>query len=177
MDQGLAAVLGGAVGVLGTGLTASLGFWQARWVTRQQITGTNDQWRRQMQREAYGAFLERYLKLTRFLGETEKKIRTREYTEADAARVASSAGSQLDDLLTSTITVQLEGPAELGTRAHEGHEAMRKWWTSLARLANALADGEPATDALQVVVEAQRQAGEQIGVFARMAQQHLNEIR
>lgn len=130
-----------------------------------------------MQREAYGAFLERYLKLTRFLGETEKKIRTREYTEADAVRVASSAGSQLDDLLTSSITVQLEGPAELGNHAHHGHEAMRRWWTSLARLANALADGDAAMGESQAVAEAQRQAGEQIGAFAILAQQLLNKIR
>ncbi|MEU1805984.1 hypothetical protein [Streptomyces sp. NPDC019937] len=177
MDQGLAAVLGGAVGVLGTGLTASLAFWQARWVTRQQISGTNAQWRRQVQREAYGVFLERYMKLTRFLGETEKKIRVREYTEADAARVASSTGSQLDDLLTSIITVQLEGPAELGTSAYRGYDAMGNWWTALARLANSLDSGDPATDQLQAVAEAQREAGEQIGAFAGLAQQHLNEIR
>ncbi|PNE35410.1 hypothetical protein AF335_03485 [Streptomyces eurocidicus] len=130
-----------------------------------------------MQRDAYGIFLDRYLKLTRFLGETEKKIRNQEYTETDAGRIASSVGTQLDDLLTAIITVDLEGPPELGTSAHQGYDAMRDWWIALTRLANALADDELAPGHSQAVTEAQHDAGEQIGHFARLAQQHLNEIR
>ncbi|MEU3616461.1 hypothetical protein ABZ725_29745 [Streptomyces sp. NPDC006872] len=57
MDQGWAAIAGAGVGVLGavmTGLVAAAGL---RRQSRDQLAGTHAQWRRQLRRDAYAAFL------------------------------------------------------------------------------------------------------------------------
>ncbi|MEE1829489.1 hypothetical protein [Streptomyces sp. SP17KL33] len=57
MDQGIAALLGAAVGVLGTVSASAISGWSSRQQIRTQSIVDHAQWRRQARRDAYSAFL------------------------------------------------------------------------------------------------------------------------
>ncbi|WP_328974175.1 hypothetical protein [Streptomyces canus] len=57
MDQGIAALLGATVGVLGTISTSAITGWSSRQQVRTQARVDHAHWRRQVRREAYSAFL------------------------------------------------------------------------------------------------------------------------
>ncbi|MET7715155.1 hypothetical protein [Streptomyces sp. NPDC005407] len=57
MDQGVAALLGAAVGVLGTVATSAISGWLGRQQVETQARVDHAQWRRQVRRDAYSAFL------------------------------------------------------------------------------------------------------------------------
>ncbi|MBT2404579.1 MULTISPECIES: hypothetical protein [unclassified Streptomyces] len=57
MDQGIAAVLGAAVGFAGGLITAALTVWTTRWQVKRQAADAHWQWRRQQRREAYAGLL------------------------------------------------------------------------------------------------------------------------
>ncbi|MEU5108431.1 hypothetical protein AB0H07_40285 [Streptomyces sp. NPDC021354] len=57
MDQGLAAVLGASVGVVGTTAVGALGWLSARTQVRAQARAERQQWRSQHRRETYSKFL------------------------------------------------------------------------------------------------------------------------
>ncbi|MFC8142971.1 hypothetical protein ACFUKV_14675 [Streptomyces paradoxus] len=176
MDQGLAAVLGSAVGVLGTSMAASLAFWQGRWVTRQQLSGANSQWRRQVQREAYGAFMTQYMKASRFLVETATATKSRQYTEADLDGLTSAIREHRGELMSAMVAVKLEGPPELGDLAQEALGAITEWWASIYQLARALAEDANSDDQERALRGAEQEAGRQMGRFTASAQDHLDHV-
>ncbi|MFD5010120.1 hypothetical protein [Streptomyces chartreusis] len=176
MDQGLAAVLGGAVGALGASLVGALAFWQARWVTRQQLIGANAQWRRQVQRETYGLFATEYLKASQFLLRTGRATLDREYSEADLAGLAGTFDEHLHSLLAAMTTVGLEGPEELFDHANDAIDAVTAWWRAISDAARELAEGANSDDQERLVREALGKAGGQIGRFTSIAQDHLDRV-
>lgn len=57
MDQGWAALLGAAIGVVGTTAASALTGWAGRRQVQAQQAGEHARWRKQGQRETYAAFL------------------------------------------------------------------------------------------------------------------------
>lgn len=57
VDQGLAALLGASIGVVGTVAASAISGWSARVHVADQAKADHAQWRRQSRRDAYSAFL------------------------------------------------------------------------------------------------------------------------
>ncbi|MFF4346312.1 hypothetical protein [Streptomyces sp. NPDC001530] len=91
MDQATAALLGAMVGIGGTTTAAGLAAWQGRWATRTQIDATNNQWRRQVQRDAYGALVQQAMSITRLFDEVHYKICHGQYADSDVDPAVDAA--------------------------------------------------------------------------------------
>ncbi|MEV0372553.1 hypothetical protein AB0I10_22430 [Streptomyces sp. NPDC050636] len=124
MDQGLAAVLGAGVGVLGTLGTASLAYIAAR---RQAVDqGMVHHWQRVRddRRDAYLALLEEAATVTDVVHSFTPRAMPSESLVREAVSEMNPAVSKLYACATR---VALAGSAEVGSRAFEVHKVARNW--------------------------------------------------
>jgi phosphopantetheine binding protein len=113
MDQALAAVVGAALGSLGTAGAASLAAWSTRRQARAQDTRQTEQWRRESRREAYGALLDTGARarddlasLWRFMSEPSANATETERRLIDARALVHAVQK-------ASNTVSVEGPVEI----------------------------------------------------------------
>ncbi|MGW3102902.1 hypothetical protein [Streptomyces sp. NPDC001100] len=138
MDQGLAAVLGAGVAVIGTLGTAGLTFRAARCQARDQSRADHRQKLRDERRDAYGAFMETTEPLDRAifdLVDTECIIDN--YQSPSALRASEEALADIDvavhDLYRARMRVRLIGPGSVSAWADE-------LWNDAAYLKTVLTD-------------------------------------
>ncbi|MEU9654971.1 hypothetical protein [Streptomyces chartreusis] len=113
VDQGAAAVLGAAVGVVGTAGTSLLTFWGLRWQTRQQHQSSVDQWRRGVRRDVYVQFLEREQAWSRAALDAINAVGKEEPNLAEVTRAGDECHKRWNDLQFMRETVELEGPESI----------------------------------------------------------------
>lgn len=106
MDQGWAALLGAAIGVVGTTMASALTGWAGRRQVQAQQAGEHARWRQQGQRETYAHFLA-----------AVEQVRARSqkiYVESPHIEQVSHACDELNGRVEAVIhalsTVIVEGP-------------------------------------------------------------------
>lgn len=111
MDQGVAAVLGGLVGVGGATATAVIAAWGLRWQTRAQTHASHHHWRRQVRRDAYLAFLAAGRQVSR--GCAQLKAAMHSDAAVPLAEHAAAVSEAKAQLIEASQVVELEGPERL----------------------------------------------------------------
>ncbi|WP_326581804.1 hypothetical protein OIE69_44200 (plasmid) [Actinacidiphila glaucinigra] len=112
MDQGIAALAGASIGIIGTLIAAHLS-------GRQQRA----QWRRQVRRDAYGAFISRYDAAVRAGQAAELAIREDRLDTGIDQNFAEKVREARDAL----VAVQLEGPEGIAIRAESAMSDLDTW--------------------------------------------------
>ncbi|MER5350699.1 hypothetical protein ABT093_10240 [Kitasatospora sp. NPDC002551] len=110
MDQGLAAVLGAAVGVLGSTLASAL-------AGRQQERSQREHWRRQRRRDAYAAFMDHGMRMVHSVTDLHSLLSSPEENSEEAAVRLGDLRTRKDELDRLTVLVILEGPSEVSDLA------------------------------------------------------------
>ncbi|MFF2653929.1 hypothetical protein [Streptomyces sp. NPDC058045] len=140
MDQGIAAVLGAAVGVLGTLGTAVATYGAASKQARDQARATHVQRLRDERREAYLSFLEGVAHVEKALRMIEPMI-----VGDDPAGISQAALNDAIDHLQAAETaytfhyrkVQLAGPVKVVESALQVWQAVALFYTAMRRNATA----------------------------------------
>ncbi|MEV5432429.1 hypothetical protein [Streptomyces sp. NPDC052701] len=140
MDQGIAAVLGAAVGVLGTLGTAVATYGAASRQARDQAKATHAQRLRDERREAYLSFLEGVTHVEKALQMIEPLV-----VSGDPAGINQLALSDAIGHLQAAETaytlhyrkVQLAGPAKVAESALQVWEAVASFYTGMRSNATA----------------------------------------
>ncbi|MFE0685789.1 hypothetical protein ACFW17_33995 [Streptomyces sp. NPDC058961] len=116
MDSGVAAVMGAAVGVVGTTLAAAVSGLSAQ----RQVRAEHRHWRRQLRRDAYSAFTAKADELYKALKEINAELIK---PGADFAALRESLGAPRrllhGGLAEAQATVEIEGPEKLARMAGE----------------------------------------------------------
>lgn len=116
MDSGVAAVMGAAVGVVGTTLAAAVAGISAQ----RQIRSEHRHWRRQLRRDAYSAFTAKADELHKALKEINAGL-IAPGADLDVLREGLGAARGLlhGGLADAQATVEIEGPEKLARMAEE----------------------------------------------------------
>ncbi|MEU6167192.1 hypothetical protein [Streptomyces tanashiensis] len=112
----MAAVMGAAVGVVGTTLAAAVAGLSAQ----RQVRAEHRHWRRQLRRDAYSAFTAKADELHKVLKEINAQLIT-PGADLDALRESLGGARALlqDGLADVQATVEIEGPEKLARMAEE----------------------------------------------------------
>ncbi|MFE7620562.1 hypothetical protein [Streptomyces sp. NPDC057496] len=112
----MAAVMGAAVGVVGTTLAAAVAGLSAQ----RQVRAEHRHWRRQLRRDAYSVFTARADELRKVLKEINAELIT-PGADLDAIRTALDGARGLlnGGLAEAQATVEIEGPEKLARMAEE----------------------------------------------------------
>lgn len=154
MDQGLAAVLGASVGVLGTMGTALLTYAATRGQVRDQGRVTHAHWLREARQRAYTEFVSAAVEAAvaaRALDKEVRKIRTEGWVtqiNLDALESADQAAFQSMRNLTQhgIVHLSLAGPGSLVSDGAEFVDAARDVLAELRRLRPAMGPPETSLD-------------------------------
>ncbi|MFJ8561964.1 hypothetical protein ACIRD0_31625 [Streptomyces microflavus] len=165
------AVYGALVGVAGTVLGSSLTWLQLR----TQAKATNSQWRRQMQRDAYGAVLQQVDILRKCFEPIGRRAREAGSTAEDFAQLEAVRVASIEEIDGAIIVVALEGPDELSNLAFEVGHAMRAWGEALQVLTKAVVEGEADLhDKKAIEATTAMATGELVATFILTARKHLD---
>lgn len=116
MDSGVAAVIGAAVGVVGTALAAGVAGLSAQ----RQVRAEHRHWRRQLRRDAYSAFTAKADDLHRTLKEINAELALQGADlNAVRERLAATRDVLHGGLADAQATVEIEGPEKLARMAEE----------------------------------------------------------
>lgn len=112
----MAAVVGAAVGVVGTTLAAATAGISAQ----RQVRADHRHWRRQLRRDAYSAFTAKADEVHKLLRDIDAEL-TKPGADLDSARehVARARAALHDGLAGAQATVEIEGPEKLARMAEE----------------------------------------------------------
>ncbi|MER5916321.1 hypothetical protein ABT124_39470 [Streptomyces sp. NPDC001982] len=121
MDQGLAAVFGAAVGVIGSALTGALTWAALRTQLRTQLQADHLRWTREVRRETYLGLLNSVRAARGALAASLDELRV---SHQDGQRSMAEAWRLLPPVESAGAAVQLEGPAELAAPAANLTEAL-----------------------------------------------------
>lgn len=116
MDAGIAAIVGAAVGVVGTTLAAAVSGMSAQ----RQVRAEHRHWRRQLRRDAYSAFITKADEVYRLLKEIDTEL-VRPTVDFDSvlALVVQARTALHNELADAQATVEIEGPEKLAGMAEE----------------------------------------------------------
>ncbi|MGW4517488.1 hypothetical protein ACWEO4_37230 [Streptomyces sp. NPDC004393] len=169
MDQGLAAVFGATVGVIGSAMTGVLTWAATRAQLRTQLQADLHRWTRGVRRDTYLGLLN-----------SVRAARGALAASLDALRVSSEDGQQsmteawrlLGSVESASVAVRLEGPDEIAAPATDLAEALFAVFKSAYPWREGGAIGE------QELVAAYRAACRTLeaaeNVFITTAQRHLD---
>jgi len=130
VDQGIAALLGATVGVLGTVSAAAVSGWSIRQQIRAQAGIDHAQWRRQARRDAYSAFLAPAHEAGNALKQAARAlIGDVEVTEADRRLLA--AHDSLTAVHAARAALAVEGPEAVEQLAHGVKAGLHSLQTTL----------------------------------------------
>ncbi|MFJ3197688.1 hypothetical protein ACIPJQ_34285 [Streptomyces griseoviridis] len=131
MDQGLAALLGATVGVLGTVAASAISSGAARRQLEGQAKVEHAHWRRQLRRDAYSAFLAPANETRTALKSAGRALigDASDVTEADhRLRIARD---QLVLVQAAWAGLAIEGPDAVERAAHSVHVSLHSMHTTL----------------------------------------------
>ncbi|MFB7410971.1 hypothetical protein ACFCZ2_27700 [Streptomyces sp. NPDC056202] len=169
MDAGGVALVGAIAAVLGAAVGAGGAIVSASITSRKQALSQHAQWRREVRREAYTAFLSHSFKEQRVHEEVLEAGRDgrTSVAEADSARYRETYNARLQAM----ALVALEGPE----RAAAGAKVVFfRQVAARSTLSNWLARGAPWPD--QAVTSAMNGLDEAIGSFMGLARLTLDKV-
>ncbi|MFJ9147079.1 hypothetical protein ACIRP7_03200 [Streptomyces sp. NPDC102270] len=131
MDQGLAALLGATVGVIGTVAASAM----SSGATRRQLEGQakveHAQWRRHLRRDAYSAFLAPANESRSALKMAGRALIGDASDVAEADRRLQIAQDQLVLVQAAWASLAVEGPDSVEQAAHSVHVGLHSMHTTL----------------------------------------------
>ncbi|WP_030609123.1 hypothetical protein [Streptomyces sclerotialus] len=176
MDQGTAALLGASVGVAGTVLASAITGWSTRQQVRAQAKAEHAHWRRQVRRDAYGAFLAPASEARNALKIAGRAfVGDRDLEEID--RNLQRAHDQLALAQGAWAVLAIEGPEEVEQAARSVYTTLRSMQTTLLALYDA-PTGTPDGNARFLerhAVEVGR-LSERMSEFAAVAREALDDV-
>ncbi|CAL9552409.1 hypothetical protein [Streptomyces sp. Tu 3180] len=176
MDQGWAALLGATVGVAGTVLASAITGWSARQQVRAQARAEHAHWRRQVRRDAYGAFLAPASEAQQAL-KTAGRAFVGEPDVEEIDRRLQQAQEQLALAQAAWANLAVEGPEPVEQAARSVYTTLKSMQTTLLALRDSPADAPD--DGVRLVerhaVEVAR-LSERIGEFTAAARSALDDI-
>ncbi|MCX5048244.1 hypothetical protein [Streptomyces sp. NBC_00474] len=116
MDQGLAAVLGAFVGVVGATTTSILTGWHTRQQSRDQARMDHARWRREVRRDAYAATLVPITEAREVARQASRAL-VREDAGTDVERLLGRLDELIHAIRASCARLYLEGPKEVAAAA------------------------------------------------------------
>ncbi|MBB1245842.1 hypothetical protein GL263_20125 [Streptomyces durbertensis] len=131
MDQGLAALLGATVGVLGTIAASMISSASTRRQWEGQARVEHAQWRRQLRRDAYSAFLAPAHEARSALKAAARALIGDRPDTAEADRRLRIAQDQLVLVQVAWASLAVEGPDSVERAAHSVHLALHSMHTTL----------------------------------------------
>jgi hypothetical protein len=176
VDQGIAALLGASVGVAGTILASAIAGWSTRQQVRAQARAEHAHWRRQMRRDAYGAFLAPASE-----ARTALKMAGRAFVgERDAVEIdhrLRQAHDQLALAQAAWANLAVEGPEPVEQSARSVYTTLQSMQTTLLALRDSPTDAPDRNAGFleRHAVEAGR-LSERIGEFAAAARTALDDV-
>ncbi|GAA3908162.1 hypothetical protein GCM10023084_70460 [Streptomyces lacrimifluminis] len=175
MDQGLAAVLGATVGVLGTVSASAISGWSARQQVQSQAKIEHAQWRRQTRRDAYSAFLAPANEARTTLKIAARALIGDNPDLPEADRRLQVAQEQLAVVQAAWAGLAVEGPEPVEQAAHSVRTGLHSMRTTLLAWRDSM--GAPDLNVTFVerhAVEATR-ISERIGRFTAAARTALDD--
>ncbi|MCL8015915.1 hypothetical protein [Streptomyces sp. AS02] len=130
MDQGIAALLGATVGVLGTVSASAMSGWSSRQQIRAQATVDHAQWRRQARRDAYSAFLAPAHETRNALKRAARALIDGAEVE-EAHRQLQAAHDTLGQAQAAWSALAVEGPDSVEQAANSVKTALHSMHTTL----------------------------------------------
>ncbi|MFI8834972.1 hypothetical protein ACIGPN_28735 [Streptomyces afghaniensis] len=121
MDQGLAAVFGAAVGVIGSVVTGALTWAASRTQLRTQLREDHLRWKREVRRETYLGLLNAVRAARGVLASSLDELHV---SHQDGQQSMAEVWRVLPSVESATAAVQLEGPAEMASPAVDLAEAL-----------------------------------------------------
>ncbi|WP_330457371.1 hypothetical protein OIB37_10945 [Streptomyces sp. NBC_00820] len=171
MDQGWAALLGAAIGVVGTTAASALTGWAGRRQVQTQQAGEHARWRKQGQRETYAAFLT-----------TVEQIREHshrgdvEFARIEQANRASDELNELVDAVNRTLSmVIVEGPESVVRTAEELQETSCEVAGRAMDILSARRNGADVSQLRQDLAEAQSWLDRGITAYAKAVRTVLDQ--
>ncbi|MDT0397399.1 MULTISPECIES: hypothetical protein [Streptomyces] len=176
MDQGLAALLGATVGVAGTVLASAITGWSSRQQVQAQARAEHAHWRRQVRRDAYGAFLAPATECQHALKTAGRAFVGERDTEEVDRRLRHAQG-QLVLAQAAWANLAVEGPATVEQAARSVYTALKSTQNTLL----AFRDSPPnATDGNVLFVERHAvevaRLSERVGEFTAAARSALDDV-
>ncbi|MET9667446.1 hypothetical protein ABZY19_18940 [Streptomyces sp. NPDC006475] len=175
MDQGVAALLGAAVGVLGTVAASAISGWSNRRQVQTQARVDHAHWRRQVRRDAYSAFLAPANESRTALKAAARAL-IGEVDVEEADRKLHVAQDHLRAVQAARASLAVEGPESVEQAAHGVKTGLNSMHTTLLAWRDS-AEGAPDHNVTFVerhAVEVTRLA-ERIGGFTLAARRALDE--
>ncbi|MFF7020114.1 hypothetical protein ACFY97_03705 [Streptomyces klenkii] len=144
----MAAVVGAAVGVVGTSLAAAVAGMSAQ----RQVRAEHRHWRRQLRRDAYAALIVKADEVLKILKNTEAEL-IRPGVDLDTASdgIAHARAVLHEGFADAHATVEIEGPEKLARMAKELSQSLS---ACIAALRATTLGGSPGTPV--AVPESQR---------------------
>jgi len=131
VDQGLAAVLGATVGVLGTVAASVISSASTRRQLEGQAKVEHSQWRRQLRRDAYSAFLAPANESRSALKMAARALIGDAPDTTEADRRLQIAQDQLVLVQAAWASLAVEGPEAVEQAAHSVHLGLHSMHTTL----------------------------------------------
>ncbi|MER5218751.1 hypothetical protein ABT063_52010 [Streptomyces sp. NPDC002838] len=175
MDQGIAALLGATVGVLGTVSASAISGWSSRQQIGAQARVDHAHWRRQARRDAYSAFLAPANETRNSLKQAARALIGDVDTEG-ADHHLHDAHDKLGEVQATWAALAVEGPESVEQAANGVKTALHSMHTTLLAWRDS-AEGAPDHNVKFVerhAVEVTR-VSERIGAFATTARAALDE--
>ncbi|MFI9810170.1 hypothetical protein ACIHEJ_38760 [Streptomyces sp. NPDC052301] len=174
MDQGISALLGAVIGVLGAVSTSAVSGWSNRQQIRAQAKVDHAHWRRQARREAYSAFLAPAHETHNALKYAARALVGDTDTE-EADRQLNVAQVKMGTLQANWAALAVEGPDAVEQAANGVKTALHSMHTTLL----AWRDSVGAADLNVKLVERHAvevtMVSERISAFAGAARAALDE--
>lgn len=172
MDQGWAALLGAAIGVVGTTIASVLTGWAGRRQIQVQQAGEHARWRRQGQRETYAAFLTAVEQVREYSHATgaESSIRLDE-----VSRGIDELNARVDAVIRTLSMVIVEGPEEVVTAAEGLRDTSCEVASALMRVLDARRNGADLSQPSRDLAEEQNWLDESITAYAKAVRLVLDQ--
>jgi len=140
MDQAWVAVIGAAIGSAGATGAALVAGWSGHRQTSIEVSGQQQQWRRQMRRDAYGALLRAGAQARDELGSLLILLRDTDTTDEPdwLTDRLSETKSLVNAVRLATATVYVEGPPVILEPARRVEEGIVLFHTAMTAIAKEL---------------------------------------
>ncbi|MFC9680828.1 hypothetical protein [Streptomyces sp. NPDC056948] len=169
MDQGLAALMGAAIGVVGTTGASALAGWAGRRQVQAQQAGEHARWRRQGQRETYASFLTAVERVREHSHQSE----ARELEET--SRLSDELNERVEAVMRTLSMVIVEGPDEVVAVAEELRDTSCEVASGLMTILEARRSGADLSGPRRDLAEQQNWLDELITAYAKAVRSVLDQ--
>ncbi|MFS8199398.1 hypothetical protein ACLVWQ_11995 [Streptomyces sp. CWNU-52B] len=175
MDQGLAALLGASVGVLGTVAASAISSGSIRRQLEGQAKVEHAQWRRQLRRDAYSAFLAPANESRSALKTAARALVGDAPDLAEADRRLRIAQDQLVLVQVAWAGLAVEGPESVEQAAHSVHLGLHSMHTTLLAWRDSSGAPDRNVDFVERHAVEVTMVSERFGSFTSVARSALDD--